>query len=400
MINRQDKFGFYQVGKFKTYSRTEAMELEKITGHSLRWDFNDATYGACNWLVDPPVSLAELYRQRAQQIRDQYDYVILWYSGGADSQNILNSFVDNNIKLDEVLSFVNYSITRDKEHLTNAEIFHVAAPNIKKIKERQPWIKYRVEDIVDVTENTYSTDSGIDWIYDLNGFITPHSLGKQDLKLRVPEWKSMYDSGKKVCHVFGIEKPIIRQIDGRYFFHFWDRIDNAVTAKAQRLDRPWEFNELFYWSPDLPELVIKQGHVIKNYLKTFTFGEDNDTSNGPFSTKEWGPQKAITEWNRAAPLVISKDSNNKDIFLTYKTLHTLIYPNWQPIPFQEKTRSIVFSDKDDWFWNKSGLETAKRNHLVGLEEMWKQTPDKYRLDVNDLKKGFKRNLSPFYCLGA
>jgi hypothetical protein len=397
VINRQDKFGFYQLGKYKTYSRLEAMEFEQRTGKPLHWNFNDEVYGACDWLVEPPVSLEELYRQRAQQIRDQYDYIVLWYSGGADSANILNSFVDNDIKLDEVLSFINYSATKDKEHITNAEIFYVADPTIRKIQERQPWIKHRIEDIADVMEHTYSTKSGIDWIYDLNGFITPHSLGKQELKLRIPEWNNMYASGKKVCHVFGIDKPIVKQVGNQFFCHFWDRVDNAVTPQAQRLNRDWEFNELFYWTPDLPELVIKQAHVIKNYLKTVAPEDINlvsDVDVDAFNSAEWGPHNVTAQWTRGMSFVTANS-----VHLTYKTIHTLIYPKWEPIPYQMKTRSIVFSDKDDWFWNTSGMETAKRNHLVGLQELWKQTPEMYKVNSKNFDQGFNRILSTVYSLG-
>jgi asparagine synthetase B (glutamine-hydrolysing) len=101
---RQDKFGFYQVGDFRTYSKFEAIEQHTKTNKKLQWNFNDTIYRSYKWDQEPKESLSELYRQRAQQIREQYDYVVLWFSGGADSTNILNAFIDNNIKLDEVAS--------------------------------------------------------------------------------------------------------------------------------------------------------------------------------------------------------------------------------------------------------------------------------------------------------
>jgi diphthamide synthase (EF-2-diphthine--ammonia ligase) len=33
-------------------------------------------------------------------LRDKYDYLILYYSGGSDSWTVLNTFLENNIKLD------------------------------------------------------------------------------------------------------------------------------------------------------------------------------------------------------------------------------------------------------------------------------------------------------------
>lgn len=399
MISRQDKFGFYEVGpKLKFYSKLEAVEVSKKLNLPMRWVFNDSVYDSYDWTVEPTTTLAELYKRRAQQLREQYDHLILWYSGGADSANILRSFVDNDIKLDEVLSFINYSVTRDKEHITNAEVFYVADPTIRKVQEKQPDLKYRVEDIANVMADTYSDRTGIDWIYDLNGFITPHSLGKQELKLSIPEWKNMYEQGKKVCHIFGIDKPIVRHIGDKFMFHFWDRVDNAVTARSQRLDRPWEYNELFYWTPDLPEIVIKQAHVIKRYLKTIR-PEDFDQEIVNKEHKEWGPHALTREWERGARHVSIGD-RAKESYITYDKIHELIYPGWYPVPYQIKTRGIVFSDKDDWFWTATGNEQARTNHLTGLKELWLQMPDEFKRNTSDMSTGFKPTNSKAYNLGT
>lgn len=40
----KDKFGFYQVGKFKTYSKVEAIELSNATAQPVHWNFNDEEF--------------------------------------------------------------------------------------------------------------------------------------------------------------------------------------------------------------------------------------------------------------------------------------------------------------------------------------------------------------------
>jgi hypothetical protein len=102
LINDKDKFGYYSVGDIKTYSKIEAIELGKKTKLWPRWDFNDSIFGLYDWTTPCALSLKELYRQRAQQIREKYDYVVIWYSGGADSFNVLDSFLSNGIKVDEI----------------------------------------------------------------------------------------------------------------------------------------------------------------------------------------------------------------------------------------------------------------------------------------------------------
>ena len=57
MINfinsRQDKFGFYQVGDFRTYSKFEAAEQQVKTGQKMRWNFNDTVYQSFDWTQEP-----------------------------------------------------------------------------------------------------------------------------------------------------------------------------------------------------------------------------------------------------------------------------------------------------------------------------------------------------------
>ena len=55
------------------------------------------------WKIEPTETLETLYKLRAQEIRDTYDYVILCFSGGSDSLNVLETFYYNNIHIDEIV---------------------------------------------------------------------------------------------------------------------------------------------------------------------------------------------------------------------------------------------------------------------------------------------------------
>ena len=66
-----DQFGYYTVGPaFKTYSKLQAIEEMQRTGIHLEWHFNREKYSKYDWTTEPTESLDELYRRRAQQIRD------------------------------------------------------------------------------------------------------------------------------------------------------------------------------------------------------------------------------------------------------------------------------------------------------------------------------------------
>lgn len=99
--------GLYKVGNKAFTNKLEAcLALNNIPGdHQIHWDYHDDVYKRAQWLHEPPVSIDELYKQRAIQLREQYDHLVLFYSGGADSHTILQTFINNNIKIDEVFVY-------------------------------------------------------------------------------------------------------------------------------------------------------------------------------------------------------------------------------------------------------------------------------------------------------
>lgn len=370
--SRQDKFGFYQVGDFKTYSKFEAANFHVKTNTPLRWNFNQEVYESYDWTQEPTESLQELYCRRAQQIREKYDYLVLWFSGGADSTNVLDAFLKNNIKLDDVATYVNYEATGDKFNFLNGEVYNVAVPRIKKAQELQPWLRHTMVDLSHMTMNHFEKkDTKFDWIYHMNGYYNPNNTSKQDIKLKIKHWRDLIDQGQRVCFIQGIDKPRVNGINGKYYFKFIDMVDGAVSAHNQIANRPWEFDELFYWSPDLPEIPIKQAHIIKRFLKQATPDTDGIS---PVGSKG----------------IICSTTINRHIYvLTMNKLHSLIYPHWYPVPYQAKASSLFFTPRDEWFFKLPDSDPAKYSWKVGLEYLWRTAPDTLKVDPNNIQKGFK-----------
>lgn len=384
-MKNPDIFGYYQVGNQKYYSKLEAIEEHTRTGIHPHWNFNEDVFGVYNWQEEPKDSLAELYRRRAQQLRDNYDYLILWYSGGSDSDNILNTFVNNDIKLDEIVSYSNYEATGDKYNFLNGEIFNVAIPKIKKLKDEHPelgTLKHRIIDLSQMMVDWFKNPvNQFDWIYHLNIMVSVNGLARQDIHQQIPEWFDIMNTGKKVAFIHGSDKPrIIQNEQGEYIFRFLDIIDsNAVSARNQTLNRIWENNELFYWTPDLPDIVIKQSHIIKRYLQSATRDTEYMTD--------------ITS-GLAYKLI-----DGKPCWIKVAGVHTLIYPNWQPIPYQVKPASPLFSPRDHWFREFSDKEVAFKVYKNGLIKRWQMIPDYWKNDPADIYKGYKCSWSCDYNLG-
>ena len=145
----KDKFGFYQVGEFKSYSKVEAIELSNKIKKPVHWNFNDEVFSAYDWKIEPLQNLKDLYAARARQIRERYDYIVLWWSGGADSYTMLRAFVDNGIHVDELATFHNHGGDGSWDTYLNSEVKRMAIPVAEKILEQSPTTKFRLVDHLD-----------------------------------------------------------------------------------------------------------------------------------------------------------------------------------------------------------------------------------------------------------
>lgn len=384
MINaRQDVYGFYRVGPFESYSKFAAIQEHVRTGLELEWIFNDDVYGACNWHQEPTQSLQELYAARAQQLRNRYDYLVLCYSGGADSDNILDTFVANDIKLDEVAVYVNFAATGDRNNLMNAEIYNRALPKVQHIQQKWPHLRCTVTDYSELIIKHFEQPNTLfDWIYTSNihvhpGTQTRHARWKQSQ----PHWQKLFDQGRTVAFITGNEKPNVHGIKGKFWFHFKDTVDSARGAVQQTLDHAWDIDELFYWSPDAPQIPIKQAHVIKRCLQLARPDSEFVTSTRPNTYHN-------SSWNK-----------EYNLFLDHNATHKLIYPSWTPNPWQAKPVLPIFPHQTEWFFKQSDNEPAKQAWRAGLEYRWQHTPDRFKVDRKKIAKGFTTLQSKSYCIG-
>jgi hypothetical protein len=375
MSQNKDIFGFYRVGDLKFYSKLEAIEMHAKTGIHPHWDFNDAVFSSYDWTVEPKEDILELYRRRAQQLREKYDYIILAYSGGADSTTVLEAFVDNDIKLDEVVSYVNH----DRDSFLSAEIYRVAIPNYEELKTRHPGIKFRLLDLTKFEMDFFnSNDNKFNWIYEMNAYINPNNASRIGFGMKVKEWADMIHAGKKVCILSAMDKPRVFQINGKYTFKFIDFIDCAATVSSMAGQQPWT-DELFYWTPDMPEIMIKQGHIIKRYL-------EGDVNNLPFVSTVKSD-------------LAYREVNGKKYWLSNHGMHRLIYPSWNIDTFSVgKAPSVIFSKRDEWFFNLQQEHEVRKNWALGIDKLWKTLPDYWKNDLTSISAGIKACWSKEYIL--
>ena len=377
-----DKMGVYKIGDLKFHSKLEAIEMHAKTGIHPHWDFNEAVYSSYDWTKEPDTSISELYRQRAQQIRDRYDYVILNYSSGADSQTILDTFIKHDIKIDEIVSFVNYRATSDAQNVQNREVIELAIPRVKVLQETRPWLKHRVIDFTELILDYFKQESSkFDWIYQVNMILHPTVVAKQSYGTKVKEWADMIHQGKQIGVIYGADKPRIHHVDGKFCVRFQDTIGFCPDVKSLSGQQPYT-DELFFWSPDKPEIVIKQAHMVKRYMNGAT---DIRTLSGIVEGKADLAYKII---------------DGKKYGLSNHMLNSIIYPEWDPGSgiTAPKPRSIIFADRDDWFYALESTSQYLLNWQFGLDKIWKTIPDYWKNDPLDIVKGLKGSVSKNYFL--
>jgi len=369
IIPHPDKFGYYNVNGRKTYSKFEALEWQKASGHFPVWDFNQHVFDQFNWKIEPSLSLWDLYKLRACQIRDSYDYCVIFYSGGSDSHNLLSAWIEADCKIDEIATFHYYSGSDDKHSYMNGEVTRVALPYLNNLANRVEF-KQRVIDMSNDVVNLIKHD-WLDYKYMTNGRMSPNNVAKAHWRETISDYANLISAGKKVCFIWGSEKPRVFY-DGNFYLQFLDFIDNCVGPYSQRNFANGFFDELFYWTPDLPELISKQAHTVKKFCETV-----NDGNFYQDSSTVYGFNPTISK------------------YITENTIKQILYPKWDPTTFCDgKPPSFVWSLRDQWLINGNINESSKFKNistdiLTSIDPYWLDDP------TNGLR-GIKAHCSPKY----
>ena len=86
------KNAFWKVNEKKFNNKFDALLEATRLKANVTFHYYDNIFESVNKSLLGKQDLNNLYRLRAQQLRDEYDYLILYFSGGSDSYNILKTF--------------------------------------------------------------------------------------------------------------------------------------------------------------------------------------------------------------------------------------------------------------------------------------------------------------------
>lgn len=277
------EFGYYIAHSFggvhrvHTTSKPEAIQIAQRTNGYVTYHYNDEVYGSYDWSKDVESSINDLYKRRAEQIRAKYDHVVLMYSGGFDSHNVLMSFLKNGLHVDALAS-MHQSLDEEPDSVLNLEWELQTKHKIKAITDAHPNIEFYKVDYSQLSLDSLKDKSkDIQFLSGTSTLFCPTTSGITDLKRLLPE---KYQSNN-TCLLWGIDKPRLRFKDNKFYFNF---LDAGFAIRPSAEDSGFEY---FYWSADLPELVIKQAQIVKRFWSAnptliYNHPKNSRTNNGIF----------------------------------------------------------------------------------------------------------------------
>lgn len=236
------------------FAQQQGLDMTDINYH-----YNDTWWDQHDWSVEPQESIDELYVRRARQLREKYKTVILRYSGGADSHNILQTFVANDIKID-VISVNVWSLGDPDNTIlaNNVEKKIRALPILQELQANG--VEFQVI-VSDQSELLSMIGDDPTWFlkFDTPGFKLIDLIAHRSCT--TAEYKQ-FDS-EDTCVILGVDKPQIKVRHDRIWY--FEIIDTHHTMHNQNESKM--VHEPFYWTADMPEIPIKQSHEIKNFYR-------------------------------------------------------------------------------------------------------------------------------------
>ncbi len=237
--------------------------MARQTGQTVKFSFFDEAFSKFNWQKEPSETFEELMKTRALQLRETYDYLRFFYSGGVDSHTALMTFLDNGIHLDEILVYRSSVYTDDFDlDPAEAEITGVAIPFLKTIQSIIPRTKITILETKPKQLTAYLSEK---YFYEESSFAIRPWCERHLYELH-PTLRAPLDQGLYHCDIRGGDKPKLMFENGEVFMAMWDS------------SRVWDIGDIylenFYLSPDMPALHAKQCHMVKNYLSLKKLSEE------------------------------------------------------------------------------------------------------------------------------
>jgi len=341
------KLGYYSCNGQEFDSKITACLYSTKVKKPIEWKFNNTYFESFNWSQEPIETLDELYDSRAKDLREKYDYLILSYSGGSDSHNVLMSFIRQGLLVDEIIvntmnqgsvKFTDLDPNNKNNKNASAEYALQTFPRLKEIEKLSPKTKITVVDLTDHLFDSLEKIGDASWILSKREQVNIAGATRFNY-IHFNEIRKKFDKEKKIALIVGLEKPRTWIKNDIFYVGFNDRAANIITVAEHITDYNNSTVEFFYWSPDAIKIIAKQVHIIKKWVEAF-----------PEYKKFWDLALLTEPYAKVFRLVHER------------ILRTMLYTTWDNNWYQaDKAIQDWYSEFDAWFYE--GFSDTKAYHI-------------------------------------
>lgn len=368
--------GYYKVQDLVFYHKLSALLEARRRNVRPTWHFHHEVYSKQNWTQDQPEPLNLLYQRRARQLREKYDYLVLSFSGGSDSWTALKAFVDSGTHLDEI--FVRWPLKATQgRYRANTQDLHpsnilsewdfTVLPMLKEIEKIIPATKIVIYDWSDDLLNIEICDDHWNLIDDyLNPGYVPKIRNISDAEQRI------VDLGRRSAMIFGQDKPQLFYKDQGVYCFFLDKLANRRIPGSNRV------SELFYWTPDMPEITVNQARRIFRYLEA-----NPQHLHWIDKSQPYRPENKYI-WDQLIRPIIYKDYCKLNTFQAKKSGHSIYdeIDNWMLAhrdlnffqSWQSGVNNVLASVGPEFLDSRDGDITGLNGFIDGVYYLGKITP--------------------------
>ena len=245
----------YRVGDRKTFNKTQAITWADGNTDKISFWFMDDIFDQCDWTKEPGDDIKSLISRRAYQIRQEYNWISVSYSGGYDSQTIVDTFMHNGLLLDEIVVLKKSYLPND--HWQNLES-DIALTQALRYKNHV-WPKLSIRTIVLSEDHTrdFFLKHKNNWTDHAGNDLWMARMSRQHLYNYHPDYIKTAESKISKIIVEGREKPRLWIENGGWY-------SSLIDSLGQ-----WDVNSCslqFYYDPDL---YMKQTWGMLHWLESF-----------------------------------------------------------------------------------------------------------------------------------
>jgi len=286
---------FFYINHNKFFSPFSAFAWAAANTPDMRPTFNcfDEEFSKFDWTKEPEASWESLLEARALQLREKYDYIVFFLSGGTDSRTMFRIFKKLNIHIDEIVT--TYHKLRNQGYSEKA---------LQWVKDSMydptTRLTFMCRDKVPEDYPTIASDHMVDSDAYYRELPIVGSVDTAKIIRDTPRFKNA-----KSCILLGLEKPLVQFKNGRW-----------STTHMNKVFSPWmkfDEHEMFYITPDMPELHIKQTHMLKRYAKQF-IAPTSDWDSDIWTAEKIENQFTLARWLGLEPDAIFENAINQRKF--------------------------------------------------------------------------------------